>query len=636
MPNNINAHLIAEEKNGTTVTAIAWNDATEIPLTELGVQVHVQTWPGCGIQDAAKKAAASWGGMAKENGWGASILRIDSSAIPEQSYGNRGYVWVITGGFNVNNADNHPADPMTIRAKIARKAVQDEILRSEANSSDAPITVIVTAGPTLERIDSVMSITNMSTGDLGARIAETLLNADGQHDRVAARIERLYYLAPKQATKPVVPDGQAYKLELVRTRDAEDMKHKLDVICRKKDNVGLIVHSSAVGDYKARYTARAEDLAREISKKCAGQSEGFLYEGALEVLKHPDQALDDAGKMSSYEPNMMTMMDLTPKIISGMRQMAPSAMIVGFKLLDGVEKHELFEVASKLRQKNHVDYIVANNLSQIRSGKHRAMVVGYDNMAERDCIVAECQDKADIARTICDLAFPFQTCSLDQARPVQDEMPADAQNTPIPEDKRVIWQVIAANNMNTDVRVEGFAHDRHAAWELMLKKFRDDMQSMLPNVKVPNDIRWENGWAWEDEHARAMINMDMASVYDGEDMWYYNLVPVSEVQIATSSEDRAGWAVCGSSGGILVECDVRDDMAAAWRDLYSAFLRQMELSAPDVKVPSLSYVYSSRNWHMERPGIIASISPMSADIWDGRWRYHWQINPADLDGGGKG
>ena len=36
-------------------------------------------------------------------------------------------------------------------------------------------TIIITAGPTNERIDDVMKITNMSTGALGCNIAETFL-----------------------------------------------------------------------------------------------------------------------------------------------------------------------------------------------------------------------------------------------------------------------------------------------------------------------------------------------------------------------------------------------------------------------------------------------------------------------------
>ena len=35
--------------------------------------------------------------------------------------------------------------------------------------------IIITAGPTIEKIDAVMEITNMSTGALGCTVAETIL-----------------------------------------------------------------------------------------------------------------------------------------------------------------------------------------------------------------------------------------------------------------------------------------------------------------------------------------------------------------------------------------------------------------------------------------------------------------------------
>ena len=51
--------------------------------------------------------------------------------------------------------------------------------------------VIITAGPTNERIDSVMKITNMSTGALGSIIAETLL------EKKQNEIGTIYYVSTK-------------------------------------------------------------------------------------------------------------------------------------------------------------------------------------------------------------------------------------------------------------------------------------------------------------------------------------------------------------------------------------------------------------------------------------------------------
>lgn len=95
----------------------------------------------------------------------------------------------------------------------------------------------------------------------------------------------------------------------------------------------------------------------------------------------------------------MTMYSLTPKVIGMIKKQAPDVKLVGFKLLDGVSKEELLRVATKLREKNQADYIVANDLSKIGGGKHWAMVVGENG------VVCECQNKKDIAIAIENLMF---------------------------------------------------------------------------------------------------------------------------------------------------------------------------------------------------------------------------------------
>ena len=65
--------------------------------------------------------------------------------------------------------------------------------------------IIITSGPTNERLDAVMKITNMSTGALGAIVAEEFLQEE-------EKINKLYYLSPKLARKPRV---ESDKLEQV-------------------------------------------------------------------------------------------------------------------------------------------------------------------------------------------------------------------------------------------------------------------------------------------------------------------------------------------------------------------------------------------------------------------------------------
>lgn len=266
--------------------------------------------------------------------------------------------------------------------------------------------IIVTAGPTEERIDSVMKITNMSTGSLGCTIAERLLK-----DRA---VEQVIYLAPKLARRPCTNSG---RFEYIRTFDADNMLSTLRCLLSDRDRpIDAVVHSAAVGDYKARYSVRGEDLATEIAKRVMNAPHGTgsrfmdrdaIRDAVLDVIKNPACAIDDSGKMSSYEPNLMVMMDLTPKVVGCVKKTSPGTRLVMWKLLDGVSVEHLFDVASALRKKNKADYIVANDLSHITEDGHWAMVIGPDesNTDGHDRIIATCETKAEIADAVAGLVL---------------------------------------------------------------------------------------------------------------------------------------------------------------------------------------------------------------------------------------
>lgn len=523
----MNCNIIAIQDSGRVCVGTAWNDPCHYPKDGEGVTAVAKVYPGMSVREAARAAAIEFAETAAERGWYGSLAFVDKNIDPGAGIEQHVGATIVWGSVPADGTGPVGDDPQDIRAHAARAAAEDALAaigkeRTGRGGDGRPMNVIVTAGPTNERIDAVMKITNMSTGALGARVAETMLNADGKHWRAAEQIGKLYYISPKLARKPVVPDGQAYKLELVQIENAEDLLREIERIC-KAVPVDVIVHSCAVGDYKARYSARAEDVAAEISAHVQHLGRNPVAKditaAALEVLKSPACAADDGTKMSSYESNLFTMMDLTPKVIGRMRDLAPRALIFGFKLLENVEKQHLFQVASALRQKNRVDYVIANDLSQIGNGLHPAMFVGADDIMERDAIFAECADKQGIADTICDIAFGKDAAHL----------PAPAGTGIMDAGKRAYWHVVAANNMNTDVRIQGFSSDKAAAWKLMAADFKKTATEMTPEIAVPEPeyIDMEKGFDFDDDgKRRAMITADMAQVFDGSDMWYWNLVPM--------------------------------------------------------------------------------------------------------------
>lgn len=250
--------------------------------------------------------------------------------------------------------------------------------------------IIITAGPTNERIDSVMKITNMSTGAMGCNVAETFIE-DKENE-----IEKIFFISTKMTYKPKV---ESSKIEYITIESTQDLIEALEKIF-KENKIDVMIHSAAVGDYKGKYAIRAEDLIDEILETVKNTpKEEITKEKLMKIFENPKVITDNSGKMSSNEPHLMTMLTLTPKVISSIKKLAPNIKLVGFKLLDGVTKEKLLEVATKLRTKNDADYIVANDLSKIGNGKHWAMIVGENG------VICECQTKKEIAKEIEKLVF---------------------------------------------------------------------------------------------------------------------------------------------------------------------------------------------------------------------------------------
>lgn len=250
--------------------------------------------------------------------------------------------------------------------------------------------IIITAGPTNERIDAVMKITNMSTGALGNVVAETFL--EDKYDE----IETIFYVSTKMSYKPRI---HSEKVQFVTIESTQDLLEALKEIFATH-KIDIIIHSSAVGDYAGKYVIRAEELVDEILKKLQNSPKEAITEATLmDIFENPSSICNNNTKISSYEPHLMTMFELTPKVISQIKAMAPDVTLVGFKLLEGVSKEELYQVASRLRAKNNADFIVANDLAKIGNGKHWAMILNKSG------IITECTTKKEIAKALEELLF---------------------------------------------------------------------------------------------------------------------------------------------------------------------------------------------------------------------------------------
>ena len=227
--------------------------------------------------------------------------------------------------------------------------------------------IVITAGGTSEKIDNVRKITNSSTGKLGMTIANHLLENDDV---------MIYYICSKTSLRPT--DKRVKIIEIEGTLELKEAVYYL----LTNYHIDYFIHSMAVSDYMTDYVTTIDRIKESVKD----------YNDLDEAFKNIK--IISGNKISSYEDNLVIVLKPTPKIISIIKDLSPSTYLVGFKLLDGVSKEELIEVAKKLRNKNKCDLVVANDLATIREGVHNAYIISQDDEIE------EARGKDDIAKKI--------------------------------------------------------------------------------------------------------------------------------------------------------------------------------------------------------------------------------------------
>lgn len=227
--------------------------------------------------------------------------------------------------------------------------------------------IIITAGGTSEKIDNIRKITNSGTGKLGLAIANHLSPKDVM----------IYYVCSKNA---VCPSNMA-NVKVIEIEGTKDLKQTIETLLTT-EKIDYFIHSMAVSDYTTDYVTTIERIKSSLQSK----------DDIDEALKNVQTIT--GSKISSSEDNLVIVLKPTPKIISIIKTLSPETYLVGFKLLDNVSKEHLIAVATKLRDKNHCDLVVANDLEDIRNGNHLAYIIDKQDTIE------EAYNKEDIARKL--------------------------------------------------------------------------------------------------------------------------------------------------------------------------------------------------------------------------------------------
>ena len=185
-------------------------------------------------------------------------------------------------------------------------------------------TVLITAGPTRERIDPVRYLTNRSSGRMGYALAEAAL-------RRGARV--LLVSGPTSLTPP----GAA---EVIRVESAEEMR---DAVLRLLPQATIVIKTAAVSDYRPKSTA-----SQKIKRK---------------------------GPMTLE-------LEATPDILKELSRQKGSQLVVGF----AAETENVLENARQKLVSKNLDAIVVNDVSRegigFDSDRNAVTIISRDEVVE--------------------------------------------------------------------------------------------------------------------------------------------------------------------------------------------------------------------------------------------------------------
>ena len=216
--------------------------------------------------------------------------------------------------------------------------------------------ILITAGGTTEKIDSVRSISNFSTGKLGSLIAA----------RFAAEpaVDKIFYLC---GTAALIPPSE--KVEALHAGSVSDLAAAIQQVLAQT-SVDIIVHAMAVSDYRVKTVTTAARLADSIvtdleaAKPLGSEAAASTV---VSAIKNAAPAVGGDGKIRSDVDDMLLMMERTPKIIALFQALSPQSTLVGFKLLDHAPLDALIDAGFQVLTQNKCSFVLANDLRDVSS-----------------------------------------------------------------------------------------------------------------------------------------------------------------------------------------------------------------------------------------------------------------------------
>jgi phosphopantothenate-cysteine ligase len=213
--------------------------------------------------------------------------------------------------------------------------------------------ILVTSGGTKIPIDRVRDITNMSKGTFGSKIATEFLKLG----------HKVVFMKAKGSITPMT-------LHL-------DLYHHY----QKLTDVNILMKE--MNDFTSFFADNIENY-QEYEYVTYEQYAGMLK--FVIGVEQPDvillaAAVSDYGVENYFEGKLRSndvlkvQLKQLPKLITLVKDWAPNAKLVGFKLLVNSRPNDLIEAAKRSINDNKCDLVVANDLQDIKDNNHKLYLV---------------------------------------------------------------------------------------------------------------------------------------------------------------------------------------------------------------------------------------------------------------------
>ena len=174
--------------------------------------------------------------------------------------------------------------------------------------------ILITAGPTIEKIDPVRVITNQSTGRTGVLLAKELVSS-------GAKVTFVYGPGKEPPPKGV---------KLIHVDSAKEMFNAVKKEMRKKFDI--VIMAAAVSDFYIKNSSKS--------------------------------------KIKSSKEKMTIRLVRSPKIINQIKKLQNDVFLVGFKAEANLSEKELVKESKKKIRETGADFVVANDIGSKRYTKN--------------------------------------------------------------------------------------------------------------------------------------------------------------------------------------------------------------------------------------------------------------------------